>query len=152
MVKGKKEMIGKNVTIKEHGSFLDCQGKIVLEKEKTVIIDLEKAHHFLLGSPVVWDNPDLPYGQIEVSKEKIIEEELRPEVVAKSLFDQFWTLNTLIKPFDPNSICMHEGCQEKVHRRIMVNCWGQVYEYDCCKEHADKYHGSMLDSFPYGEN
>ena len=146
-------MVEKTVTIKsfnenEISHFEDCQGVVIFEWEDFYVVQLEKCFHYLLGHPVVWDDKELPYGQIRVLKEDVKEEDLRVEVKVKSLFGKVWDIYTLKNSFNKDDICSYEGCNEKVKRRILVNCWGVAYEYDCCESHAEQLHGKSLDIFP----
>ena len=141
-------MIGKTITIKENSSFNDCQGVVVGEEGSCYIVDLDKSFHYLLGHPIVWDDKELPYGQIRVVKEDVREEDLRLDVRVKNLFGEVWDVYSLKNPIDLNDICSHENCNNKVSKRILVNIWGVVYEYDCCEIHAEEYHGKRLDIFP----
>ena len=36
-------------------------------------------------------------------------------------------------------------CNEKATKRIDVNCWGVVAEYDVCEKHAERYDGKNCD-------
>jgi hypothetical protein len=44
--------------------------------------------------------------------------------------------------------CQREGCHAKATRRILVNVWGCVCEYEACEFCAKQWHGKMVDSFP----
>ena len=51
-------------------------------------------------------------------------------------------------PFSTDAICMHNECDSKSSRRIMVNCLGSVHELDVCDEHSS-YHGKLIEDFPF---
>lgn len=64
--------------------------------------------------------------------------------------DHWHTLYSFPQPFDPAAghDCQRDGCGAKVARRILVNAWGCVCEYEACESCAEQWHGKMVDSFP----
>jgi hypothetical protein len=73
------------------------------------------------------------------------------EVKAKRLFgDRMWHhIYVCPDPLDPKKPCQVDNCLELQQIRIMVNCWGTVYDADCCLAHAEQYHGLCMDGFPW---
>ncbi|KKN96742.1 hypothetical protein LCGC14_0163860 [marine sediment metagenome] len=53
-----------------------------------------------------------------------------------------YTKKTGLLDFDQQCYC----CHERATKRIDVNCWGVVAEYDVCCEHAERYDGKNCDS------
>ena len=51
-------------------------------------------------------------------------------------------------PFSSENDCMLEDCGAKCARRVVVNFWGSLYEYDLCEEHAAKWDRKMTESTP----
>ncbi len=45
--------------------------------------------------------------------------------------------------------CQVDGCTGKVEQRIIFNVWGNIAYADVCASCAFKYHGKLLDDFPY---
>lgn len=74
-----------------------------------------------------------------------------PENRAQRLFEGRWNVvYTLRDPFDPNAghDCQRESCEKKATRRILVNIWGTVCEYETCEECGEVWHGKLVDDFP----
>ena len=73
-----------------------------------------------------------------------------PENKAYLLFGHhMWhTIVILREKFVPGKECRHEGCSEPATKRIMVNVWGTVAEFDACEKHAKQFHGKNVDEFP----
>jgi hypothetical protein len=79
----------------------------------------------------------------------VTEAEATPQMRARRLFGRLWhSTATLKAAFHPGGSCQHQGCALPVVRRIMVNVWGTAIEFDVCDEHAQRYHGKLLDDFP----
>ena len=73
------------------------------------------------------------------------------EILAKDLYGtMFHSLAALKNPFDPANDCIHEdhmSSPPKATVRIIVNCWGTVYEMDVCEEHKN-LHGLCGEILP----
>ncbi len=58
------------------------------------------------------------------------------------------------EPFGEKSVCMHvahDGHEPpKATRRILLNAWGAVCEFDACEEH-ESHDGYCMDIIPWGE-
>jgi hypothetical protein len=73
------------------------------------------------------------------------------KILADDLYGTMWhSAASLSKPFDPSTECMHEdhtASAPKATARILVNCWGTVYELDVCEEHKF-LHGLCGETLP----
>lgn len=119
------------------------------------------------------DNPDGPVGvlfkrrdigQYTSSREERIvhfeynelrlEDDWNIENQARTLYGSlFHHLYTLTYFFSPKNDCMHEKCQSKATRRILVNEYmGTVSQRDTCNKHGNEYHGKYMDTFPNKPN
>ncbi|MFQ5661840.1 MAG: hypothetical protein ACE5F2_01130 [Candidatus Paceibacteria bacterium] len=144
--------IGNIVTIVSEDSVFDGKQAEVVEIEDdgnedgNIGVKLSSRDEYLLG-----------YCSDE--SEKIIrfkEDELRVdkdwgiEIKACNLFGKnMWHhLYVMKEEFVSGKDCIHENCKEKTTRRILVNIWGSVYEFDTCDAHAERYHGKCVDDFP----
>jgi hypothetical protein len=79
----------------------------------------------------------------------VAEAEATPEMRARRLFGRMWhSTFTHNQAFVAGGRCEVQDCQTPAARRIMVDIWGSVIEYDCCPEHAERYHGKLMDDFP----
>jgi hypothetical protein len=79
----------------------------------------------------------------------ITSEEATPEMRANRLFGRMmWHSTYTFKKAFAGGACNHKQCPAAATRRIMVNIWGSVCEYDVCEEHGAEYHGKLLDEFP----
>jgi hypothetical protein len=69
-----------------------------------------------------------------------------PENEAVILFGKgkYYHLNPLEEKFVPGSECMHEGCNNPIVRRCMVNIHGTLHQHDLCHKHAQQYHGKRI--------
>lgn len=59
-----------------------------------------------------------------------------------SMWHTSYTKKTGFIDFDKECYC----CGKPTTKRIDVNCWGVVAEYDVCDEHAERYDGKCCDS------
>ena len=76
-------------------------------------------------------------------------EDATPTMRVELLFPNHWNVVlTLGKPFVPGSPCMRDGCAAAATRRILVNIWGTVCEYEVCGPCGEWWHGKMVDDFP----
>jgi hypothetical protein len=48
---------------------------------------------------------------------------------------------------DSNHICQHKDCGRKAARRIFVNMWGVVTEFETCDVCGEEYNGKMVEYF-----
>lgn len=80
-------------------------------------------------------------------------EDTTPEMRANRLFPRHWNVVYFNPtPFQPGGPCQAATCEGgtvATVRRIMVNIWGTVCEYDVCEACGERYHGKMMDDFPY---
>lgn len=77
------------------------------------------------------------------------QEDATPEMRARRLFGrQHHSVYSFKLPFSTGGQCQREGCPREKTRRIMVNIWGSVCEYDACEECGQEFHGKLLDEFP----
>lgn len=57
--------------------------------------------------------------------------------------NQFHSLFALKEPFKAGTQCY--CCKENADRRVEVNIWGSVAQYDMCEEHAEQCDGMCCD-------
>lgn len=76
--------------------------------------------------------------------------ELSPAEKASYFFGKKgWTMvNCLKEPFKENHPCSVRDCPNMRSRRIYVNIWSSVYEFDVCPSCAVAWHRKRCDSFP----
>lgn len=55
----------------------------------------------------------------------------------------------IIPPFSPDADCQYQNCSSKASRRAMINIMGTVCEADLCDKHANEYHGTQQEIFPW---
>ena len=58
------------------------------------------------------------------------------------------SLFTRIDEFTAGQQCNVDQCDKLTTKRIIVNIWGSVAQYDTCDEHAERYHAKCMDDFP----
>lgn len=134
--------------VDENSLYWKAQGEIVeirsTEDKYDIGVKLGPAHSSLLGSRLP-DESDVIYfqeGQLKQDKDWSYENK------ARKLFGQMWHhFYQLTEKLDPQKICTYKGCEEKNTKRIMVNIWGCVCEFDVCDNHGE-FHGKCVDDFP----
>jgi hypothetical protein len=135
--------------------LLDCgykgkQGEVVAvvhdrDEDGPVVVRFDKHDHFRYFGP---DDkvPDIRFQESDLRRDQ----HWSIEVLARRLFNQMWhSLQYFKDPLDPTKACMHEGCDQMRSRRIAVNIWGTVCEADVCDQHSERYHGKMVELFPW---
>lgn len=76
-------------------------------------------------------------------------EDATPEMRANRMFPRMWNvIYTNPAPFVAGGPCMRDGCTTPVARRILVNIWGTVCEYEVCGPCGEQWHGKLVDDFP----
>jgi hypothetical protein len=128
-------------------NFNGKQGKVVGKDPKTkeLLVILGPKDEYLLGHCSAEEEKQIRFKEAELRTD----DEWLPENKAILLFGRsMWhTIQTLKKKFVPGGECMHKGCLETTIKRIMVNVWGCVAEFDVCAKHAKEYHGKCIDCF-----
>ena len=72
------------------------------------------------------------------------------ETKANRLFGShgWYMTQQLIKPLNPRLNCRYKDCKNLREKRVLINCWGTVCEFDVCSSHADSLDGSRRDMLP----
>lgn len=69
------------------------------------------------------------------------------ELAIRIYGNMFHSLTDLTIPFDARNVCMHDGCDEVVIGRAMMNSWGTIIRRDLCLKHYSRYHGWCVEMF-----
>jgi len=79
-----------------------------------------------------------------------IDEDWRFDVKANNLFGKrMWHhYFKLQEAIDQSLPCPIMGCNEHKSHRALINVWGVVHEFDCCKHHFQQFNGTLRDFLP----
>lgn len=136
--------VGSIVTIlPEEFRFHGKQGEVI-----DIIDDGDKDGNILVRIEAPDAHPPNPEVRCKET-ELQIDQEWSLEIRANRVFGsgKYHSLHSLSNPFDPEKECS-EDCQVKNSRRVLINIWGSVCEFDLCEPHAKEWHGKHADSLP----
>ena len=141
------------VVLPETDDYHVCVGQIVGKKPDprsqmknlVFLVKPSERHHGTHGH-YGWKNEGVWCAKRQLAHPDDCELKVRAEV----LYPNYWHSSSRPKePFSLTKPCMVEGCDELCVRRILINIWGTVYEFDACGPHAEEYHGLCGESFPF---
>lgn len=140
--------MGKEAVSEKQPKYIAIETVIRLEDDEDIVpvgtrgvgeLEFDGEYRFTL------DGYEYGWNLTEECYRVLPESELPLEHRCKLKFgNQFHSLFTLKEPFKAETQCY--CCKAEATRRVEVNIWGSVTQYDMCDDHAMQYDGMCCDS------